>query len=152
MRQAVVDALTQNLDKIPLNWHRYIFTDNIAAQRKRQLGFTFPPFSKVDNFREAGSSIGQLTFMNDQSSLGAAVLECIEDLIERHDDVSELPEKKSQGQERARHFTGHSDYFVAQKFTRSRFCVGRWALDVERWMFPNHNRSIPVSHARAARQ
>ncbi len=40
----------------------------------------------------------------------------VKDLIERHDNVIELAEKKLKRKKCAGHLTGHSDFFADQKF------------------------------------
>ena len=75
---------------------RNIFTQDIAAQRQRQTGFAFPPLAKIDNLLKTRMRIGQLSFVNDQTRIGAPVFHGVENLIELNDNVFEIPQIKLQ--------------------------------------------------------
>src|SRR5271168_1801279 len=80
--------------------------DRVSPQWQRQARHLLPPASKVDNAVQASLVIGQLPFMDDQSSFVLALKHLRNDLVERHNlslySGSKKLQRKIGGRERAR--------------------------------------------------
>src|SRR5438067_3801075 len=120
-----------------------IFAQHISTQRQGQAGFAFPPFAKIDNLGEAGARVSELPFMNDETGVRLVVFDGIEYLVKRNDDVLEITEVKPQSEVSARHASRHRDHITAQPLAK---------IDIffECWRFSDNERSVTISHARAA--
>src|SRR5215212_2063540 len=56
----------------------------IAAQRQRQPGILQPPGPEIGPEMQTGVTIGELSFMDEQSDVHIAPMHCLLDLIERN--------------------------------------------------------------------
>src|SRR6266496_3766096 len=112
MRQTELDTFPDNLEKIALYCVWNILAQNIAAERKRQARFAFPPFAKIDNFLKTRPLVGELPFVNDQTRIGAPAVYRVKDLIERYHNVIKFSGKKLQRKKRARHLARHRDHTI----------------------------------------
>src|SRR6266513_2708842 len=87
--------------------------------------------------------------MNDQTGVRATVFNCLENLIEWHDDVFEVAEIKLQRQKRTCHAPRNSDHTAAQRIAKIDILIWIWALGIGRWDFSDKNWPISIAHARS---
>src|ERR1700730_8857797 len=103
MREAEVDALSHNLQQIALHRRRDVLAQDITPERQGQTGLAFPPFTQIHYLGESRLAIGELALVNDQTRRGCPAFHCLEDLVERDNDVIESVEIELQREVCARH-------------------------------------------------
>ena len=90
MGEGVVHALAQDLNQITLDGSRNIPADHVATEGQGQVRCALPPFPQIGYAFQTGVRVGELSFVNDEASVRAALVHRIENPIEWHDDVFEL--------------------------------------------------------------
>ena len=107
MIERVLDALAQRGGNREDQFRTKRAADRIASQRQRQAGHFLPPLAEIDNALQSRLVVGQLAFVNDQSSFELAFEHLRNDLVEGHDFGLDPGSEKLQRQisrgERARH-------------------------------------------------
>src|SRR5690242_2413099 len=102
---------------MPDRW-RDIFPNHISTKRQRQTGLIFPPRSEIDDFFKPRICVSELPLVNDQTGVSAMTFDCLENLIEWHDDIIEFSEEQLKRQEGACHLAWHGNHAVLQRIAR----------------------------------
>src|SRR5206468_7929855 len=118
VRQPVVDAFANYFAQISTDRRRNILAHDISTKGQWQPGLLLPPLAKVDDFLKSRFLVGELSLVNDQPNVCLPCAHRVENLIEWHNDVIELPKKKLQREKCAGHRAGHSDFLPCQEFAR----------------------------------
>src|SRR5580700_11378034 len=82
MLQRVLNAVAQGAVDCGNEFRAESAADRVASQRQRQACHLLPPPAEVDNAVQSGLVIGQLAFVDDQSSLVLALEHLWNDLVE----------------------------------------------------------------------
>jgi len=64
--------------------------NHVSAHWQRETCFLMPPLPKIEYFVQAHRFVEELTFVNQQPGIAVAVLDCCDNLIERHNFILDV--------------------------------------------------------------
>ena len=115
---------------------------DVDPERERQPGLEEPPLAEVDDLVQAVRPVGQLALVDEQPGLGAARRDLVDDLVERHLAVAELPPRQSRSTRNAVVIRPGT----AISISRSSLRADRLARDDDRPVARAHARPVREEH------
>src|SRR4029077_16637652 len=97
MVEGELNAVAQSLIDCGDKFWTQSTTDGVAPKWQRQAGHLLPPSAEIDNAVQSGPVIGQLAFMDDESSFVLAFEDLRNNLVEGHNFCLHSWRKQLQG-------------------------------------------------------
>src|SRR5262249_32300421 len=112
MVNSVLDALPHQAAALMGNFGIKIAPQDVRAERQGQSVCILPPSTKIDYGVKAVLAVSELRLMNHQAGICGAVMDRIENLVERRYDGFKIGLHKAQSQICRREFSRNSDAFA----------------------------------------
>src|SRR5574337_1740597 len=112
--QAIVDAGLKVFRDFQATRLTQILTDGVGSKRQRQRGPLVPPGAKIHQLDETAGAEGELSFMDDKSSIRLAAFDRVEDSLEGNRHGLKLIQVQPQYEESRRESTGNGNSLTAE--------------------------------------